>query len=576
MAFGIIIATIFVFIQIINFNYSYRLVKHIIKDGLLISYFIISIFVLGATAIGSFSQSIGTHDLFPGINFRINYYYSNQYFILALLSLFFISIILFFVLAALNFRNLRPSKILLISEKSIRYNDIRFFLFKKYGINRPKELGVIDLSSEKEYGIMNESMVEINPNDIGKDLLNKLELEKYKQEPLKYKRYSKLWKQIKSASDPLETINYIVIQSIKKTDLKTLDSAIKVLMNISDNFIKYIQKLISEELWDPDKKLLENFLKYSSESSEMFIETCEKQETCLLELKVLDISRHYTDLLLENEKSSILFQILNFWRKVADNSIGKSPEIFKRVISYYDRYGKEIFNIDERVLVRIFKNLGWLGERLLLKKGFEERPLMSDIGYHTEYDELMNCINSFGNKYKSNPEKYPYAYFESVSVIFQQLIKLFLKNKENNDIKNNLLDCLLTHYYFAEEAIKARNSEGAGLAVKRINKYYKEFEKNRLHNHAKVALTQLVEISLKAAIYSKELREVYFLNGKIDMWAKKRLIEISSTEIISEALRKGYNKTVKENQDIALKYIKELGHEMKTNFGFKFNWKTCK
>ena len=580
MVFGIITAVVFVFIQIININFSYRLIKYIIRNSLLVIYFIISGIVLLATALGSFLMSIGAHDLFPSIYFGADFYFLNQYFILALLVFFFLSIILFLVFVAVNFRYLRPSKILLISEKAIRYREIRLFLLKKNGISSPDELGLMDLlkDDEKKNKKIGKS-IEINKDDIDLDsILNNLK--EYKQKSPKYKkylkRYMKLKKQIKSSTDPLEPINYIIIQSIKRMDLRTLDEAIEALTNITNNFIESMPKSKKEEPWDPDSELLYYYSIYLLENTEMFIEICGEQKIDSLKLKVLGISGNYTDLLLEIDQTNALFPVLSFWKKVADNSIGKSSETFKKIISYYDKCGKAIFNSNERVLDEVFRNLGWLGERLLSKKEFEEKPLISDIDYYTEYDELMSCIISFGDEFKRNPSKYPLIYFDAVLVVFLKLILLFIKNKENSDLKENLLDCIFIHYYFAEEAIESGNSRGAGLAVQRIHKYYKELVKNKLDDEVRIALEQLAKISLKAAAFSEKLEKVDFLFEKIDEWAKKKLIETNSPDIISNVLHEGLIKTSDGDYDLVWKYIIELGHEMQTNFGFMFDWKTGK
>jgi hypothetical protein len=312
------------------------------------------------------------------------------------------------------------------------------------------------------------------------------------------------------------------------------------------------------------------------ENAEMFIGICEEQKIDSLKLKILDISRDYANLLLEIDQTNALFPVLSFWKKVADNSIGKSSETFKKIISYYDKYGKAIFNSNERVLDEVLRNIGWLGEKLLYKKEFEEKPLMVDIDNYTEYDDLMSCIISFGDEFKRNPNKYPFIYFEAVLVVFLKLIPLFIKNKENNDLKNNILDCIYTHYYFAEDAIESGNSRGAGLAVQRIHKYYKELVKNNLDDEAKIALEQLAKISLKAAAFSEKLERVDFLFVKIDEWIKKKLIEINSPEIISGAIQEGYLKTYEDNHDLVWNYIIDLGQKMQTNFGFMFDWKTGK
>ena len=135
--FGIIAAAIFVFLQIVYSQFSYREVFIIFKNKYLASYFVLSTFTLITTGFSSLLLSFPSHNFIPAVNFNINGLMFNEYFALGTLLSFFISLALFVLLTFANLKYIRPPMIALLIGEGIKVNQIRNFLLKKYGVSAP-------------------------------------------------------------------------------------------------------------------------------------------------------------------------------------------------------------------------------------------------------------------------------------------------------------------------------------------------------------------------------------------------------------------------------------------------------
>ena len=543
--FSIIVAAIFVFLQLVYTNFSYRQVKFIFRNPYLLSYFIVSWIDLFITAAGSFCLAVN----------KTNPVVTNLIFVLLCLILMVFSIALFFVLIFKNLGYLEPSKILLLLGQNIKYEPIRNFLFKKYEIKNPAE--------EREI----RTIFNIEETSEEDDRKLKIDLE----------RYNRLKEVVKSATDPLEPINEITIQSINKADLKTLNESMELICEISKKFVSKIPQIDEKNEWNPDSALSNHYADYLVEMMHAQIEMCERQKLESLKLKVLDTSKIIVNYFIESNHFTALLTMFNFWKKIADNAIGISSQIFRRIIGYYKEIGEIVFEKQKKeVLDEVFRDVGWLGERLLTKKRFEEKPLMFDRDYYTEYDELMECLLHFGYEYRDkHPELYPLIYFDAIDVVFLKLVQIFLNDKKNTEIKESLFDCVSVYYSFGEKAIIAGNSDGAALASMNLKKSYEKLKENNLIDEAKYTIGLLVRIGIVAAAYKDKLAKARFLHKELSEWIIEVVEKSEFKDTITHEVFEGYlNFIDMGSHDNLWKFITELGKRMKTNFGLRFDWKT--
>ena len=251
------------------------------------------------------------------------------------------------------------------------------------------------------------------------------------------------------------------------------------------------------------------------------IEVAGKQGLESAKIKSLEAAKDGALLLYGTGYFSALGRIMTFWKVTADKAIGSNKEVFNYIIGQYDDLATLAFKEwtkDGRegakdILDEAFRHLGWLGERLLSKTGFEDRPLMSDRSYQTEYDHLLNTLLSFSSKfYMEGRDQYPLIYFDAIYVMFRQLISLRLKNRDNVDLRQHLFGCFHIYCAFAGPAIASGNNNGAALAALRLKTCYEELLKNDLQDSATEAIQLLVTIGTAAAAKKEKLIRVDFMN----------------------------------------------------------------
>lgn len=314
------------------------------------------------------------------------------------------------------------------------------------------------------------------------------------------------------------------------------------------------------------------------------IEMCERQKLDSAKLRVLNLSKCVAGCFLADDQFGGLYELFRFWKRTADNSIGNSPQGFKTIIEYYREFAELLLErLDEllkkqsdHVLDELFRHLGWLGERLFSKKDFENKPLMADHDYYTEYDVLFDCLLSLGGKYEyEHPGQYPLIYFDAIMVVFREAEKAFLVDRDNTDLKHILFDLPHTYYKFAERAIEAGNNNGAMLAAVNLSKALDELLENGLNKEAADLAGLLVKIGLLAVAQKDKLIEENFLRKDIDEWVIDKLEETKLGAVVSEQIKEAYIESVGVGaHDEVWRFIKRLGNKLGTNFGFMFDWST--
>jgi len=572
--FSIITAVIFVFMQLIYLNYSYKHLGFIFITPLFISFFILSFLTFIITAFGFLS-------IFFTPENEIQIFLSNIYVFIAILVMIIASISIFFIFVFKKIRFLQPSKALFISSGNIKFNNLRLFLFKKYGIKSPEDLSFIDFIQNPKYELKESDQEQKNLDkiDTGKLIIS---IKEFKEQDPNYKIYLKKYRKLKNKSDlafnPLEPVNDIIFKSIVKLDIKTVTESRDILCRVIKNFISNAPKPNDKEIWNPDNNLITYFVDLILENTEIQIDICDSQKIYTLRIEIIKtIKCLYLESIKYNNLAG-LDNIFSFWKKIADDSINRDKRLFKLIISYYRDCCEKLFrNYDEnsRYIENIFRNIGWIGERLLTKKDFEVKPLMMDSDYFNEYDELLELVLTFEDKYIEQPNSYPLIYFDAIDVIFLKLIEILPKTPENYDIKNNIFQLSYIYFSFCTKAMENENSRGAGLATLRLQENYEKLMGKNLEKEAKDIIKLLVRIGAYSAEYRESLKRVGFLGDTIEEFLLNKLSrENDFIDSISSELKEVIIKSYDKNMDLIWDFIKKLGKKMHTNFNFRFDWET--
>ena len=578
--FGIIGAVILVFVQLVYSNYSYRHISHIVKNTYLILFMFFSVIDLVLTATAIYMLVVGVFGPFTVIEHWLESLVVNPIYALACLLLIFVSISFFVILIVKNIAYLQPYRAIFLLAKSIRYKDIRNFIWRKYTPEIPYNLNnrrVTILYSGFYDMLSDEGNEEQNTDfDTEIEILEK-QIQTIKSE------IQTLKLRVANAEDPLLPVRDMMIQFIQRSDISSLNEASSVLTSISHSFISDIPNF-SQKHWNPESSLPIGFTSHLLDTLRTLIEIAEKENLESAEKEILQVSYPYAIRLLELGHSQALEKVEEFWQDMANASIGRSSSIYQMIIEYYSELGKQVFdsierypvtsakNINEDTLSGIFQNVGWLGERMLAKVPLEDLPLMPSFQYSSEYDALLNCLLTFSDIYdREHPALYPLIYFDALYAVLRKMIQIY-KTQQDRRLKEHLFSVAYAFSSFAERAIKARTAPGAALAVLRAWEAYQEFKKASLDEHASDCIESLARVGLVSAAYQNELERVEFMSKPIHEWISDKLVESGENlgGAVMDAYIHGATET-KGSHDSAWAFITTLGKRMGTNFGFMFD-----
>jgi hypothetical protein len=371
-------------------------------------------------------------------------------------------------------------------------------------------------------------------------------------------------------------------KSIQNSELNNIDLAIETFTKITEDFVSSHISEKSED-WNVNYDIIKKYLQYLVGMFSLFMDGARKSELEIIQLKITKLIQNILLILIKNGSISEIKILLNFLKETGDKSIGKYPVVFIEVIEYYqslaDNGFEDIEGKNKEWIEEIFRHIGWLGERLLTKTDIEQKPLMRDEQYSNEYDALINVLFSYGYKYNNKyPDKYPLIYFDAISVVFNQLVRIY-KEKKDSDIKNRLFDCVYAYSSFAVEAIDVGNTDGASLASMDLRTSYQQLMENGIIDVAKDTIQLIVQVAIKAIDGRSILKKSTTFGEAIEYSLKKTITSSPFTEKIKEEMferyLKGSGKRIETgSRENVLDYIKELGREMETNFGFMFDWRT--
>lgn len=574
--FGIISAVILVFIQLVYSNFSYKHIGYILKNGWLILFFVFSIIDLILTFVGSYYLSFNGNVFTPESSQIIGSIVTSQVYVLICWGLIFISISFFVILIVRNITYLQPHRAIFILAKSIRYEDIRDFLWKKYELQPPFNMRV----RVHVVGFDGDGSEDIDEKKAKREMMDEV-AEKSLEKTNNYIRYIK--ESTINSEDPLLPLRDMMIQFIRRSDLSSLTEAQDLLQAVSNDFINKVPKQTREE-WSPNDVLLTNFTRYQTELISTLLEISEKEELESAQKILLRFGFDLARLMLDASHFHEFDMMQKFFRGVADKSIGRYPTIFQEIIEFYQSAGEKLFDLlkdkstakhadkNEEFLNQIFRSVGWLGERLLTRLPFEESPIMMNYEHSTEYGTLLNCILTFSSDYDNQPRSYPLIYFDCVYVVLKKMI-LISKTTKSNWLSDNVFSLAHTYASFAEKAIVVGNAEGACLAATNIKQVYVVAKKEGLDKDAQDMIKLLVNLGIMSSGKKEKLRIVDFMSKGLETWIADTLVE-SGENINDEVLERYIHAHNLEDHDGVWEFITKLGVRLGTNFGFAFDSKT--
>ncbi|MCW4048421.1 MAG: hypothetical protein NWE89_01660, partial [Candidatus Bathyarchaeota archaeon] len=136
--FGVFIAAVFVFYELVYSKYPLNKFKFLLYnvDLILFSSFIIFSMVTSLLAYFTLSYNV---DIVPAYNLNIRKLFSGPHYGILCIFLFCVSIMFFITFVINNIGFLNPRKMVVMLSQNVEKNDIKLFLYKKYGLTSPEE-----------------------------------------------------------------------------------------------------------------------------------------------------------------------------------------------------------------------------------------------------------------------------------------------------------------------------------------------------------------------------------------------------------------------------------------------------
>lgn len=573
---GIAIASVFVFIQIAHSNNSIKQYLNLFKDWKFLLGVILSSATVILTLCGSFFLSIEKHNYFKG------YYFKTRLFLNGSEDVFFgisfpVIIVLFFIISISilsyfiykNIKYIKPEEVLSIIEKGFKKSSLDNFLYKKYGISNPENTFRFNIiltdTSGKKISIDKKTENEDNQSE-----------EEFKKEKLNNKdKYDKIIFLSKNSDDPLIDIKDIIVKSINTYDYPLFRSSIDLFFKISLEYLENLKleaKTLKGNRWNPKGELFSHFMLYFTETINGYFETINKNGVDSYRIYILDEMEKVAERFIKDE-GEVLNTLLKILKKESDYSIGKSSLVFIRI-------NKILNNICDSCLEdlkeedygfgraeSVFKILGWISERLLSKIDIEEKPLMYDEDYYSEYDSIFNAILTYEYKLSRDfPKKDPLIYFDAVDVLSRKLIKKLKPNQTSGEIHDNFYSCCYCFFTFVEKAIKVNNSKSVALSIMRLKSLYNILVEKHQENLASEIVVLLVYIDV--LLYKNSFQMGEWISQKNDL--NTLILESPFRKKIEYAINESYIKNISGSKSL-WDYLTSMGKKMNTNFGFMFD-----
>jgi len=238
------------------------------------------------------------------------------------LLLIFTSIFFFITLIAKNITYLQPHRAIFLLSNSFRYEDIRDYIWRKYGLDSPSDIRFNLTFENKE---VSQEKIENTAKAIEKEI-------------------TQIKKRTEKSEDPLLAIRDMIVQFIRRSDLSSLTEAKELLLSVSTDFVDQVLPG-NKNSWSPYNYMLRNFTDYLIDLLSTLLEIAEKEVLESAKKITLSVSYGYAEKCFEKRYFFELDLVHKFLRDKADASIGESSIIFLNVMEHYQNIGEEFLNL---------------------------------------------------------------------------------------------------------------------------------------------------------------------------------------------------------------------------------------
>lgn len=546
--FGISVATIIALTQVLQPVISHAQAWRLLKSRTVI-FTGLSMILSAGLCIVAIVGLVYPHDI-VSTDMGFNEVLSSVWFLAALIILIFFSV-------AMTIKVIYQQSSLLIPQNALKHFkdnlDMervgKYFTYK--GSTRP-------LPPISRYLTVSTDEDEDEMSDEDRKKSEEEDLKKYKKELANYERLQAEGEHLENPLIPLES--YLTAH-IKKGDLFSFVATLKT-----------FESIIGDITTDKNHEHLGQVVAYYCKALERMSESAVANGALSFMFEAVE-SSHRVALALIKIDPALTASIQAYWENTAQDSMGKYPLVFKRIMESYRECGELILKMDKSTrreayppVEDIFRSLGRLGEKYLESRAPERKTIMQD-SHGTEFDSLVNTVLSFGWTYSNDNTEisYPLIYFDALYVIGRKLINYY-KPSDESDISNTLFSLMYEHLSYGEAACLAKNNDGAWLAARGLKYFIGIFESSKCGDRLKKYALDAV-LRLGAAAYVNDVkRDKGGLLGSVQDYILEVLRDHSAGVDLSNEGFEIYIKSSGDDMEKTSEYLKTVGPILDTNF----------
>jgi hypothetical protein len=559
---GIIAASIFVLLQMLHSNYSYKDMLMSLRGSSLFAFSVTSILVTLFTAAGLLHYAMGYHDLIPRWNLGVITVFQNDYVLTATMFAFLASITFGIVTIFANIKLLNPTTLIGKHLDCFEVSSVENFLLRKYGVTEP----VMPILMKIKF---------VGKKDGDEETVDMVDEAKAKatyEEQLG--EYEEKKRKASEGADLFQPFENLFIKTIAQGDRKTFQTS------LADYEAKITSIIESADNTFPYQYLSQ----YLGESLNLYIETCRRNDLNTLALDLVRSIKRITIALSKNTNSYEVKELLKILKENADSAINNEDRLlFREIIKSYQEIGDSALETENHaqdgyssIIDEVFRHLGWLAERLITTKGIEQKPMMHDDDYEDEFGILYNTLFHFDHKYSyDHADAYPLIFFDAVMVLFERMLDYYsslgkyeeLSEQRRPEIKDWLWSCGYVFASFGEKALEKGNGDGVSLSAIRLREVYRKANNTKNYKLAKDFIELIVQFAVKCGSSTKELKGKTLGSTKIPESLEEIILESPYRQEIRTAVFDSYIKVHGDDSVKKLDYIKYLSKKMNDDFG---------
>ncbi len=447
--FGIFLASVLIFIQIVYSRFPEIQIKRVWKDIqiiLLLFSFLITILLI---AMGSVSLSQYHNPLFPFV--------TDIWYVVICTLLIFLQLVQFIILIFTISKYLSPDKFLLFLGKKIKYKDLQDYLWSKYEFN---ENEASSLFADIVTGSNMNEKTEINEEETKENLKDKKQSAQYQ------KTVKEIKAKVTGTQDPFSPLEKVCIKAIQEYDFVLLNRYLVLFNEKIENFLSNTPKIKRTEK-DPSAGLKDNAMDYYIIFIKSLISISLKENLDdSIEIVMITIDK-FVIFLLKKEYLEEVYTLSETLKRWSDKYFDRSTIPFRITMQIYKQIIDDNINKNDspntkntrnEIVNSIIENIRFLGEKYLEDIIPKQNILINENKVEDENTDYGVFFEAFmavePNIHQRKKFSFPDQYYFAIKTIWEKAIEIYNKFPDLEEIWNFLTHILIQYHSMGIQAVR--------------------------------------------------------------------------------------------------------------------------